>query len=80
MTETKQKYNHGMNLLLADQFARVYAESRAKAIKHAAKIIRDETKDVDMYALCASILTATNGKACDAVNRLGVAMLAEGLA
>lgn len=80
MNKAKQKYNHGMSLLLADQFAKVYGESRARAIKHAAKVIRDETRDVDMYALCASILTSTNGKACDAVNRLGVAMRAEGLA
>ncbi|AIM40810.1 hypothetical protein PR08_gp53 [Idiomarinaceae phage Phi1M2-2] len=80
MNTAEQKYNHGLNLLLADQMARVYGESRAKAIKHAARVARDETKGLDMYALCASILAATNGKACDAVNRPGVAMRLEGLA
>lgn len=80
MSAALQKYNHGLNLLLADQMARVYGESRAKAIKHAAKVARDETKDVDMYALASSIAAASNGKAIEAVNRLGVAMRAEGLA
>lgn len=79
MNTAEQKYNHGLNLLLAIEFARVYGTSQGAAIQRCAKRVRDETKDERMHVYAKRLIAESNQARVTSVVSLWRGMFDEGL-
>ena len=73
------KYSQAINLMLADQMARVYSLNRGAAIQRAARVIRRETRDKGMHELATLLIATSNEKRVQCVEKLAEDMFEEGL-
>ena len=79
MKTTNQAHCHAVNLLLADQMARVYGLSRGAAIQRCARVVKRETKDQGMYALADGLIKVSNDRRINAIEKFEQDMRQEGL-